>query len=142
MNFKDLAAQIVMSKISGANNRGDASSALDDLIGGSNGFDLGKIVEQFQGSGGDLAKKAKSWLGDGANESISGSEVKEAIGSDKIEAFAKKIGISGDEATDKLSQILPELIDKSSQGGNLLSALGGKGGLLAGFASKFFKKSA
>jgi uncharacterized protein YidB (DUF937 family) len=142
MNFKDLAAQIVMNKIGGANNYGDATSALDDLVGGSKGFDLGKIVEQFQGSGGDLAEKAKSWLGDGANESISASQIQDAIGGDKIEAFAKKIGIGSEEASDKLSQILPELIDKSSQAGSLLNSLGGKGGLLAGFASKFFKKSA
>lgn len=142
MNFKDLAAQIVMSKIGGANNYGDATSALDDLVGGSKGFDLGKIVEQFQGSSGDLANKAKSWLGDGANESISASQLQDAIGGDKIEAFAKKIGIDRDEASDKLAQILPELIDKSSQAGSLLNSLGSKGGLLAGFASKFFKKSA
>lgn len=142
MNFKDLAAQIVMSKITGANNSGDATSALDDLIDGSKGFDLGKIVEQFQGSGSDIANKTKSWLGDGANESISASQVQDAIGGDKIEAFARKLGIGGDEAGHKLAQILPELIDKSSQGGNLLDSIGSKSGLLAGLASKFFRKSA
>jgi len=142
MNFKDLAAQLVMNKIGGANNYGDATSALDDLVDDSKGFDLGKIVDQFQRSGGDLADKAKSWLGDGANESISASQVQDAIGSEKIEAFAKKIGIEFGEASDKLAQILPELIDKSSQAGSLLNSLGSKSGLLAGFASKFFKKSA
>lgn len=142
MNFKDLAAQILMSKIGNANNQDNAKSALDDLNDGSNGFDLDNILGKFQGSGGDLADKAKSWLGDGANASISASDVQDAIGGDKIAAFAKKLGIGGDEASDKLAQILPELIDKSSQGGKLLSSLGDKGGLLAGFASKLFKKSA
>ncbi|MBT8103196.1 MAG: DUF937 domain-containing protein [Gammaproteobacteria bacterium] len=142
MNFKDLAAQILMNKIQGANNSSDAASALESLTSGSKGFDLGEIVEKFQGSGGDLASKAKSWLGDGANESISATQVQDALGSDKIAAFAEKLGIDGNEAGDKLAQILPELIDKSSQSGNLLNSLGGKGGLLAGLASRFLRKSA
>lgn len=140
MNLKKLATQVMMSKIDGVNNSGAAEGALEQLAGG-NGFDLAGIVSKFQGPGGDLASKAKSWLGDGANESISASEVQDAIGSDKIEAFAGKLGIDGDSASQKLAEILPEIIDKSSKGGQLLNSVGGIGGL-AGFASKFFKKSA
>ena len=141
MNFKDLATQVLMSKIESANKYGDAASALDSLVDGKKGFELGDIVGKFQGSGGDLANKAKSWLGDGANESVSPSQVQDAIGADKIAAFASKLGIDRDEASRNLASILPELIDKSSQGGNLLDSIGGKG-LLAGFASKFLRKSA
>lgn len=141
MTFKDLAAQVLMSKIHGANNSGNAVSALNQLAGGSKGFDLGEIVGKFQGAGGDLAKKATSWLGDGANEPISASQVKEAIGSDKIAAFANKLGIDRDAASHRLAEILPELIDKSSQGGKLIGSTGRKS-VLAGFASRFLKKSA
>jgi len=138
MDIKSLATQLIMSKIGGANDSGAASSALDDLVGGSGGFDLGDIVGKFTGSGGDLASKAKSWLGDGGNEAVSASEIQDAIGSDKIEAFANKLGIDKEEASNGLSQILPDLIDKSSKGGNLLDSVGGVSGL-AGLASKFFK---
>ena len=130
-----------MSKVDGAKNYGDATSALDTLVSGSKGFDLGEIVSKFQGSGDEVAKKAKSWLGDGANESISASQIQDVIGSDKIAAFAKKLGIDSDKASGELAQILPRLVDKSSQGGQLLDSIGGKG-LLAGFASKFLKRSA
>ncbi|MBT8090341.1 MAG: DUF937 domain-containing protein [Gammaproteobacteria bacterium] len=135
MDIKSLATQLIMSKIGGANDSGAAASALDDLAGGSDGFDLGDIVGKFNGAGGDLASKAKSWLGDGANDAISPAQLQDAIGSDKIEAFASKLGIGKEEASSSLSQILPDLIDKSSQGGNLLGSLGGAKGL----ASKFFK---
>lgn len=138
MDIKSLATQLIMSKIGGANDSGAASSALDDLVGGSGGFDLGDIVGKFTGSGGDLASKAKSWLGDGGNEAVSASEIQDAIGSDKIEAFANKLGIDKEEASNGLSQILPDLIDKSSKGGNLLDSVGGVSGL-AGLAAKFFK---
>lgn len=141
MDFKQLATQILMNKIGSANNSNEAASALDDLVPGDKSFDLGDIVEQFKGSGGDLASKARSWLGDGANDSISASEVQDALGSDKIEAFARKLGIDRDAASSSLSEILPELIDKSSQGGSLLGSLGKAGGL-AGLASKFFRKTA
>jgi len=138
MDIKSLATQLILSKIGGANDSGAASSALDDLVGGSGGFDLGDIVGKFTGSGGDLASKAKSWLGDGGNEAVSASEIQDAIGSDKIEAFARKLGIGTEEASNGLSQILPDLIDKSSKGGDLLDSVGGVSGL-AGLASKFFK---
>jgi len=141
MNFKNLATQVLMNNIEGANNSSHAAAALDRLAGGTNAFDLGDIVSRFQGSGSDLANKAKSWLGDGANDSVSGAQVKQAIGSGNIAAFAKTLGLDDDEASRKLAQILPELIDKSSQGGDLLDSIGGKG-LLAGFASKFLRKSA
>lgn len=141
MKFKDLAAQVLMNKIEGANSSGDANSALDSLVDGNKSFDLGEIVGKFQSSGGDLARMAKSWLGDGANDSISASQIQEVIGGDKIADFARKLGIGADDAGQKLSELLPELIDKSSQGGNLLDSIGGKG-LLAGFATRFFRKSA
>ena len=138
MDIKELATQLLMSKMGGAKDTGAAASALDDLVGGSNGFDLGDIVGQFTGGGGDLAAKAQSWLGDGANQSISPAQIQDAIGGDKIQAFASKLGIGSDEASSGLSQLLPELIDKSSRGGNLLDSVGGAGGL-AGLASKLFK---
>ncbi|MCP5090656.1 MAG: DUF937 domain-containing protein [Gammaproteobacteria bacterium] len=141
MNFKDLAAQVLLNKIEGANSSGDAKSALDSLVDGNKSFDLGEIVGKLQSSGGDLASVAKSWLGDGDNDAISASQIKEVIGGDKIAEFARKLGIGADDAGQKLSEILPELIDKSSQGGNLLDSIGGKG-LLAGFATRFFGKSA
>ena len=138
MDIKSLATELILSKIGAANDSDSAGSALDDLVGGSGGFDLGDIVGQFAGSGGDLAEKAKSWLGDGGNAPISADQVQDVLGADKIEAFARKLGIGREEASSGLSEVLPELIDKSSKGGNLLNSVGGVSGL-AGLASKFFK---
>ena len=141
MTFKGLATQVLMSKIERANNSDNAAAALDKLSGSSKGFDLAEIVNKLQGSGGDVARKTKSWLGDGPNEPISASRVQDAIGRHIIAAFAKKLGMDSDEASEKLTQILPELIDKSSQGGCLINSVGKKS-FLAGFTSRFLKKSA
>jgi len=141
MHFKSLATQIVMSKISSANNSSNAESALDSLVGESKGFDLGKLVDRLQVSGSDLATKTKSWLGDGENLPVSPSELQNAIGNHGVAAFAKKLGIDRREASARLAEILPELIDKSSQGGRLLGATGDSRGLTS-FAAKFFRKTA
>ena len=141
MMFKGLATQVLMSKIERANNSDNAAAALDKLSGSSKGFDLAEIVSKLQGSGGDVARKAKSWLGDGANEPISASQVQDAMGSHKIAAFGKTLGMDRDEASEKLAKILPELIDKSSQRGYLINSVGKKR-FLAGFTSRFLKKSA
>lgn len=138
MNFKDLATKIVMSKIGGANKPDQTESALEDLVGDGNKFDLADLVGKFTNSGGDLAAKAKSWLGDGDNQSISATQVQDVIGIDKIESFARKLGIGREEASEKLSEIMPDLIDKSSRGGSLLDSVGGVKGL-RGLAAKFFR---
>jgi uncharacterized protein YidB (DUF937 family) len=141
MTFKGLATQVLMSKIERANNSDNAAAALDKLSRDGKGFDLADIVRKFQGSGGEVARKAKSWLGDCANEPISASQVQDALGSHKVAAFAMKLGMDRDEASEKLAKILPELIDKSSQGGYLINSVGKKS-FLAGFTSRFLKKSA
>ncbi|NNC77249.1 MAG: DUF937 domain-containing protein [Woeseiaceae bacterium] len=138
MDLKDLATKLVMSKIGGANDSGATASALENLVGDGDKFDLAGLVGKFTGSGGDLAEKAKSWLGDGDNASLSPAQVQDAIGLDKIESFAEKLGIGREEASSKLSEIVPDLIDKSSQGGSLLDSVGGVSGL-KGLASKFFR---
>jgi uncharacterized protein YidB (DUF937 family) len=135
MDLKSLATQLITEKLGGKNDPATTESAIGDLIGGGDKFDLGAIVGKFTGSGGDIAKKAKSWLGDSDNDSISASQLQDVLGSDKIEGFAKKLGIGKEEASDKLSEILPQLIDKGSRGGDLLDSVGG----LAGMASKFLK---
>jgi uncharacterized protein YidB (DUF937 family) len=141
MTFKGLATQVLMSKIERANNSDNAASALDKLSSNGKGFDLAEIVNKFQGSGGDLARKTKSWLGDGPNEPISASQVQDTVGSHRVAAFAKSLGIDRSQASEKLAKILPELIDKSSLGGYLIDSVGKKS-FLAGFTSRFFKKSA
>ena len=141
MKFKSLAIQVLMNHIEEANNSNRASSALDRLVGGNNAFDLGAFVNRLQRSGDGVASKTKSWLGDGANESISVSQLEQAVGADKIAAFALALGLERDYAGLKLTKILPELIDKSSQGGDLLNKIGRKRGF-TGFASRLLKKTA
>lgn len=135
MDLKQLATQLFMKNMRGANDASVTESALDELIGKGDKFNLADLVEKFTGKGGGLAEKAASWLGDGTNDSVSASQLQEVIGLDKVKAFASKLGVSKEDASDRLAEFLPQLIDKSSRGGSLLDAAGG----LAGMAKKLFR---
>ena len=138
MDIKKLAVEMLTAKMGSDGDAGAAESAVSELVGRGKDFDIGDLVGQLTGAGGDIASKAESWLGDGANEAISASQLQDAIGGDKIDAFAAKLGISREDASGGLSELLPQLIDKSSKGGSLLDSVGGAGGL-ASLASKFLK---
>lgn len=84
-----------------------------------------------------MADLVGSWLGDGANKEINSSQLMEMFGGDNLSAFARNLGIDQDSATRFLSGTLPELIDKSSCGGNLIDNSGGLSGTLD-MAKKLF----
>ncbi|MGI9205967.1 MAG: YidB family protein [Woeseiaceae bacterium] len=137
MDLEKIAMKMFMKKFGGSGGS-DASAALEELTGRSGKFDIADIVGKFTGAGGDIEKKAQSWLSDGTNDSISTTQLNDVIGADKIDAFAAKLGINANDASGGLAELLPELIDKSSCDGSLLRSVGGTGGL-AGLASKFFR---
>ena len=135
MDLKSLAVQLLVKKFGSSKSDSAAESALDDLIGNGDQFDLAGMVGQFTGGQAEIAEKARSWLGDGQNAEISESQIESVMGADKIGQFAAKLGIGQDEAKSGLAEFLPQLVDQGSRGGSLLDSVGG----LAGIASKFLK---
>ncbi len=138
------ASAFIQSKLSGNAGSGlDSSlltSALGGLLGGGGssdggGLDLGSLLSNMDSGG--LAGVAKSWLGDGDNESISTDQVTSMFGSDKISEFASQLGLSQDEAAGGLADALPQLVDNASSGGSILDSIGGVSGAM-NIASKIF----
>ena len=141
MDLMQIGAQLLQSKLGSNVDTGTITSALSGLLGGDN-FDIGSLMAKFQGSGG-LASMASSWLGDGANTAMSGGQVMELFGKEKVSEFATKLNVDEDTASNGLADMLPQLIDKASSGGSLLESamgsMGGAGGLM-GMAGKLFGK--
>ena len=134
MDIMQIGVQLLQSKLGSNVQAGDISSALSGLLGGDN-FDIGSLISKIQGNSG-LASMATSWLGDGANSAMSGSQIMDIFGKDKVSEFASKLNIDEGTASDGLADMLPQLIDKASSGGSLLeSAMGsmGGGGAAGGF---------
>ncbi len=130
MDIKSTAVALVKQQL-GNTDDNQIGSALDALFGGSDSgdLDLGGLVAKI--SAGDLAGTVASWLGDGGNVSVSADQVTRALGADQIEAFSSKLGVDKEAAANVLSSILPDLIDKNSNGGSLI-------GGITGLASKLF----
>ncbi|MFV0678746.1 YidB family protein [Ottowia sp.] len=71
---------------------------------------LGGLLEKFTGAGAGDA--ANSWVGSGANQSVSEDQVTQALGPDVISQIAAQLGVGQGQAAGGVAAILPELIDK------------------------------
>ena len=60
-----------------------------------------------------------SWIGTGENQPVSGEQIEQAFGNDKIQEIAQKLGISGADASGGLAALLPQIIDKLTPDGKL-----------------------
>lgn len=78
---------------------------------------LGGLINRFQESG--QSDIIKSWIGTGQNLPISASQLGSVLGPTVIKALAAKTGISEQELTAQLSQILPGVVDKLTPNGQL-----------------------
>jgi uncharacterized protein YidB (DUF937 family) len=102
---------------------------LDGLLGGAVGAEMVTVVngliEKHGGVQGIVAQleqqglgnTVRSWVGTGANQPISADQIHQAFGSDTVKQLAAKIGMTPEDLASKLSQILPQAIDKLTPGG-------------------------
>ena len=140
------------------NNSDEATSGLDtDAITGAlsgllgdgenGGLDLGSLVGNLMGSDGEsggLMETVSSWIGGGENLPIDADQITDLLGSDKISAFAEKLGIDFDSAKGALADALPQVVDQATSGeegndllGGLLDKVGGAEGAM-GMIGKMF----
>ena len=82
------------------------------LLGG-----LGGLLDKLQKGG--LGDVANSWVGSEQNQPVSPKQLNPALGSDIIKALAQRSGLSEEELTKQLSQILPGVVDKLTPAGRL-----------------------
>ena len=95
---------------------GTNPAAADPQAGGLLGG-LGGLLEKFQQSG--HGEVAKSWVGSGANQPISPGQLSTALGPSLIKTLAEKTGMSEQDLTAQLSNILPGFVDKLTPQGRV-----------------------
>ena len=94
-----------------------ASSPSSPQQGGEVLGGLGGLLNQFQQSG--LGDVVKSWIGTGQNQPISPNQLGSALGPQIIKILAQQTGMSEQEISTHLSQILPNVVDKLTPNGRL-----------------------
>ena len=105
---------------------------LDGLLGGIVGAEMATAVNAFiQQHGGvqgvvaqleqqGLGGVARSWISTGPNQPISADQINKVFGgSGVLGQLAAKAGLSPQDLSQKLSQVLPAAIDKLTPGGTI-----------------------
>lgn len=117
MGLLDRIVSMVGNNISGGEeNRGLLQQALN-LIDSPEIGGLPGLIEKFQKGG--LAEIASSWVGTGENQPVSGEQMLNTIGGDKIREIASSLGVSNTQVADGLASVLPQLIDKLTPEGKI-----------------------
>lgn len=121
----EMAAKMFMSSVGKDMDLSSVMGALKGLLP-TNGeeLDIAGLVSKFTGGGGGLMSLAQSWLSDGPNNSLSMADVMGFFGDDAVGEFASKLDLGKDTAASGLADMIPQLIDKSSEGGNLMNDIG------------------
>jgi uncharacterized protein YidB (DUF937 family) len=106
--------------------QGQGGGGLGDLIGGMLGGGatagggaggLGDLLERFQRAG--FGEQAQSWVGTGQNLPIPADIIGQIFGSGGLSQIAQQAGLSEHEASEGLSQLLPEVVDHVTPGGQV-----------------------
>jgi uncharacterized protein YidB (DUF937 family) len=75
------------------------------------------IVSEFEKNG--LGATVGSWVGTGPNKPVAPSDVHRVLGSDLLQQLSARSGLSVQELAEKLSQVLPQAVDRLTPDGTI-----------------------
>src|SRR5262245_6593041 len=90
-------------------------SVVNDLLAKHGGVQ--GVVNAFETNG--LGATVRSWVGTGPNEPVSPADVHRVLGPDLLQQLSAKSGLSVQELTEKLSQVLPQAVDRMTPDGTI-----------------------
>lgn len=113
MGLFDSIAGAVLGKLGGE--EGNMAQAAIDLFNQNGGVE--GIVEKFKQGG--LAEEAASWVGTGANMTVTPDQVASVLGDGEIANLAAKFGLTPDFISNKIAEHLPNIVDKLTPNGQV-----------------------
>jgi uncharacterized protein YidB (DUF937 family) len=102
---------------------GGMADILGGMLGGGSGGGaggmggLGAILEQMQRTG--YGDEARSWVGAGKNMPVSSDVLGQIFGQGGIEEIARQAGVTPRQASEGLSELLPEVVDHVTPNGQM-----------------------
>lgn len=78
---------------------------------------VGGVLERFRQKG--FGKQADSWVSTGGNVDLRAEEADEVVGGEELSRLAKQLGVPEREVALGFAEIVPELVDKLSPGGEV-----------------------
>ncbi|HXI07551.1 MAG: YidB family protein [Phreatobacter sp.] len=122
---RDKIGEWINGATAGKGAPGGQSAGFDKLLaglgntspGGLLNGGLGAILDSFRQSG--QAETVDSWVGTGPNKPVAASQIRQALGPDVLADIMQRTGLSEEEILSRLSQTLPEAVDKYTPDGRL-----------------------
>jgi uncharacterized protein YidB (DUF937 family) len=78
---------------------------------------LGELMERFRQNG--QGETAESWVRTGPNQSVTASQLEQALGADTLKTLEQQTGLTREELLTRLTRTLPEAVDKYTPDGKL-----------------------
>lgn len=121
MGLLDQIAGQVLGQVLGGGGAaaGGQQNALMQLVLGliQNNGGLGALLGQLQRAG--LGQQASSWVSTGENQPVDGGQLENVFGPEAIGRWASELGLSLQETSGALAQMLPQVVDRLTPGGQV-----------------------
>ena len=125
MDLMSIAQKLISQKLGNDVDVNKIVDGLQSLLGDkSGGFNIGSLVSNMSQDN-KLGNIVGSWLGDGNNQPIDSGSIGKVFGADRITNFASRLGLSNENASSLLADVVPNVVDQSSSGGSLLDGIDG-----------------
>jgi uncharacterized protein YidB (DUF937 family) len=130
MGILDSLAGEVLSQFSSGNHPEGMLDAVTTMLNDPRTGGLQGLVTTFEQSG--MGGVIASWIGTGANQSISAEQIQSVLGSEQVQAMASRLGLNTQEVAGHLAQLLPQVVDKLTPAGSIPDTGDGLGAALGG----------
>lgn len=115
--FDEVAGGLLKKVLGGQAGQGGMLEIITGLLKSSESGGLQGLAETFSEKG--LGEVMSSWIGKGENLPISPEQIQQVLGSGQVQQIAEKLGVSPNEASSGLAEMLPQIVDKLSPEGSL-----------------------
>lgn len=112
------------SALQGLGRPADAGSAnpllqivMQLLANSGQGGGLAGLIEQFQRAG--LGQQMNSWISTGANLPVSGDQLAQVFGSERLQQMAAQAGMAPEQFGGALAELLPQAVDRATPQGTV-----------------------
>lgn len=103
-----------------AGGQGGGNSGLMDVVMqliNSQPGGLGGLVQSFQQGG--LGDIVNSWVSTGRNLPVSAEQLQSVLGGGQLQDIAAKLGVSPEQASGSLAELLPQVVDRLTPNGQI-----------------------
>jgi uncharacterized protein YidB (DUF937 family) len=111
-----MGVQDILSKIGGQQGQEGGLATIQKLFGGKGMQD---IISHLSSNG--LGQQVQSWIGRGANQSISATDIQRVVDPGTLRQTAQQQGMSPEELSRHVAQALPEVVDQATPDGQMPS---------------------